>query len=260
MQIFIDGQKLPTAVRVSRDLLVVLKSMANMLNWGILYDTSKGLVYINTHSKDVPNPFAERPAPGSESAESTRLLGKTFCIDAGHGGSDPGAIGPTGTQEKENTLAIAHLLRDKLERNGAKVILTRESDQDVSYPNSSASEELGARVEIANNSKADLFISIHNDAFTSSSASGTTCYHYGDAESIQLANHLQRNLVEKLGTRDRGVRFASFYVIRYTDMPAVLVEAAFISNPEEEVLLASVEGRYNTSDSLFQGIVQHFKV
>lgn len=260
MQIFIDGQKLPTAVRVSRDLLVVLKSMANTLNWGILYDTNKGLVYINTHSKEVPNPFAERPAIGIESAESTRLLGKTICIDAGHGGSDPGGIGPTGTEEKANTLAVALLLRDKLERNGAKVVLTRESDQDVSYPNSSAGEELGARVEIANNSKADIFISIHNDAFTSSSASGTTCYHYGDAESIQLANQLQKNLVEKLGTRDRGVRFASFYVIRYTEMPAVLVEAAFISNPEEEVLLSSIEGRYNTAESLFHGIVQYFRV
>lgn len=260
MQIFIDGQKLPTTVRVSRDLLVVLKSMANMLNWGILYDTNKGLVYINTHSKEVPNPFAERPSSGIEAAESTRLLGKTICIDAGHGGSDPGGIGPTGTEEKANTLAVTLLLRDKLERNGAKVVLTRESDQDVTYPNSSTSEDLGARVEIANNSKADLFISIHNDAFTSSSASGTTCYHYGDAESIQLATQLQKNLVEKLGTRDRGVRFASFYVIRYTDMPAVLVEAAFISNPEEEVLLSSIEGRYNTAESLFQGIVQYFRV
>jgi N-acetylmuramoyl-L-alanine amidase len=260
MQIFIDGQKLPTTVRVSRDLLVVLKSMANLLNWGILYDTNKGLVYINTHSKDVPNPFAERPSPVAEAAESTRLLGKTICIDAGHGGSDPGAIGPTGIQEKDNTLAIALLLRDKLERNGAKVIMTRETDQDVAYPDASASAELSARVEIANNSKANIFISIHNDAFTSNTVSGTTCYHYGDAESIQLANCLQKNLVEKIGTRDRGVRFASFYVIRYTEMAAVLVEVAFISNPEEEVLLSSVEGRYGTAEGIFQGIVQYFRV
>ncbi|MCX7780629.1 MAG: N-acetylmuramoyl-L-alanine amidase, partial [Negativicutes bacterium] len=199
MQIFIDGQKLPVNVRVSRDLLVVLKSMANLLDWGILYDTNKGLIYINTHSKDVPNPFAERPSPTGEAAESTRLLGKTICIDAGHGGSDPGASGPTGTSEKDNTLSIALLLRDKLERNGAKVIMTRETDQDVAYPHASAGEELGARVEIANSSRADIFISIHNDSFTSPSASGTTCFHYGDAESIELAGCLQKNLVEKLG-------------------------------------------------------------
>ena len=231
-----------------------------MLDWGILYDTNKGLIYINTHGKDMPNPFAERPALCAEAAESTRLLGKTICLDAGHGGSDPGAIGPMKTQEKDNTLAITLLLRDKLERNGAKVVLTRESDQDVAYPNASASEELGARVEIANNSQADLFLSIHNDAFSSSQASGTTCYHYGDNESIQLATSLQKNLVEKLGTRDRGVRFASFYVIRYTNMPAVLIEAAFISNPEEEVLMASVEGRYSVAEAVFQGVVQYFRV
>ncbi|MCX7780630.1 MAG: N-acetylmuramoyl-L-alanine amidase, partial [Negativicutes bacterium] len=63
-----------------------------------------------------------------------------------------------------------------------------------------------------------------------------------------------------LGTRDRGIRFASFYVIRYTDMPAVLIEVAFISNPEEEMLLSSIEGRYNAAESIFQGIVQYFRV
>lgn len=260
MQIFIDGQKLPVNIRVSRDLLVVLKNIANQLSWGILYDANKGLVYINTHSKDIPCPFAERPAAGSEAPESTRLLGKTICIDPGHGGSDPGAVGATGTLEKENNLAISLLLRDRLERNGAKVILTREADQDVSYPDAPAAEELGARVEIANTARADIFISIHNDAFTSPLASGTTSFHYGDTESTQLAACIQNNLTAALGTRDRGVRFASFYVIRYTDMPAVLLEIAFISNPEEEVLLASVEGRYNASDSIFQGIVQYFRV
>lgn len=202
----------------------------------------------------------DRPGSKPEETESLSLAGIIICLDPGHGGGDPGAIGPAGTQEKDNNLAIALLLRDKLEKNGATVIMTREIDTDVKSPDATDKEELGARVDIANNHGSDIFISIHNDAFTNPQASGSTIYHYGSPEGIRLATAIQKSLVEGLGTNDRGTRFASFYVIRYTDMPAVLVEVAFISNPEEEILLSSVDGRYNTADCIFQGIVKYFKV
>ncbi|SDF37279.1 N-acetylmuramoyl-L-alanine amidase family protein [Sporolituus thermophilus] len=260
MQIIIDGHKVPVNPRVSKDLLITLKSIARSLHWGILYDTNREIVYINTKSTSVPAPPHERPAPSPAETESNRLAGKTICIDPGHGGSDPGAIGPTGTMEKDNTLAIALLLCDKLEKNGATVIMTRETDRDVSTPDASVEVELGARVDIANGADADIFISIHNDSFTNPTAAGTTTFHYGHPESIRLANCIQKSLVEGLGTRDRGVRFASFFVIRYTKMPAVLVEVAFITNPEEEVVLASIDGRCKAAESIFQGIVKYFKV
>lgn len=259
MRIIIDGQRMPVQARASKDILLTLKTMARMLNWGIFYDAAKEVVYINSKSSTVPTPAPDRQI-AAEPIESTRLTGKTICLDPGHGGSDPGAIGPAGTKEKDNNLAIGLLLRDKLEKNGANVVMTRDTDKDVSYPDSSAEEELGARVDTANESGADIFISIHNDSFTNNSAAGTTTYHYGDSESAKLSGYVQKCLVDELGTRDRGARFASFYVIRYTDMPAVLVETAFISNPEEEVLLASIDGRCKTADSIFQGIVKYFKV
>ena len=140
------------------------------------------------------------------------------------------------------------------------MILTRDTDRDVSSPSSSAGEELGARVDIANSAKADLFISIHNDSFTTSVASGTTTFHYGDGESIKLAEVVQQCLVDGLGTDNRGPRFASFYIIRYTEMPSILVEIAFISNPEEEVLLASADGRAKAAECIFQGITNYLKV
>ena len=115
-------------------------------------------------------------------------------------------------------------------------------------------------MDIANNSQADVFISIHNGSFTDSFAAGTTTFHYGDKESISLAVAVQNKLVEKLGLKDRGTRFASLYVLRYTRMPAILVEAAFVSNPEEELLLSCQEGRYNIAEAIFEGIVQYFKV
>lgn len=261
MRIFMDGQQLPILVKVSRDLLTTLKTISRSLSWGIFYDPAKEVVYINSKSSVLPIPPADRPAGiNPEDPESVRLLNRSICIDPGHGGSDPGAVGPTGTLEKDNTLAIALLLREKLENNGAKVIMTRDSDRDVAYADASPSEELGARVDIANDNQVDLFISIHNDAFTNASASGTTTYHYGDVESSRLAGCLQKKLVEHLGTKDRNSRFASFYVIRYTEMAAALVEAGFISNPEEEVLMASADGRLQTAQALFEGIVQYFKV
>lgn len=259
MRIIIDGQRIPVNARASKDILLTLKSMGKMMNWGMFYDATKEIIYINSKSSSPPIPAPDRLL-SCDSVESNRLVGKTVCIDPGHGGSDPGAIGSTGTKEKDNTLAISLLLREKLERNGANVVMSRDSDKDAAYSGALADEELGARVDVANETGADIFVSVHNDSFANSFASGTTTYHYGDSDSVRLAGFVQKCLVEELGTRDRGAQFASFYVIRYTDMPAILVEVAFISNPEEEVLLASVDGRYKAADSIFQGIVKYFKV
>ena len=258
MRIVIDGQKVPVNVRVSRDLLMTLKAMSQTLHWRINYDTANELVYI--YSKNYVAPTAlDRPSLMIAEPESNRLLGKIICLDAGYGGSDPGSIGPSGTMEKDNNLSISLLLRDILESNGATVVMTRDTDRNVSAPDSSPSEELKARVEIATDANADIFISIHNDSFTSNTAMGTTCFHYGDADSMKLAAFIQKNLVAELGTKDRSSRFASFYVIRYTKMTAILVEVAFISNPEEEVLLSSTDGRTKIAESIFQGIANYFK-
>lgn len=257
MRIVIDGQKVPVNVRVSRDLLMTLKAISQTLHWRINYDTANELVYIYSKNYDAPTSL-DRPAPKIDEPESNRLLGKVICLDPGHGGDDSGAIGPSGTLEKDNTLAISLLLRDILENNGATVVMTRDTDRNVSGF-SSASEELKARVEIAADANADVFISIHNDSFTSNNTMGTTTFHYGDADSAKLAALIQKNLVAELGTKDRSSRFASFYVIRYTKMTAVLVEVAFISNPEEEVLLSSIDGRTKIAESIFQGIANFYK-
>jgi N-acetylmuramoyl-L-alanine amidase len=259
MRIIIDGQKVPVNIRVNRDVLTTLKAIAQTMHWRIVYDTPKELVYIYSKSY-IETPPAERPIPEITEPESNRLLGKIICVDPGHGGNDPGAVGPSGTREKDNTLSMALLLRDKLESNGATVILTRDTDKEVAAPEAAPAEELAARVAIANDAHADIFVSIHNDSFTSHTAIGTTSFHYGDPESVKLAGLIQSGLIAELGTKDRGVRFASFYTLRYAAMPSVLTEVAFISNPEEEVLLASLNGRIKAAESIFQGIVKYFKV
>lgn len=260
MRIVIDGQKVPANVRATKDLLLTLKTMAKTLGWKLWYDPGNEVVYISSSSAAQSSYTDDLSLQITDEVESNRLQGKIICLDPGHGGSDYGSTGPNGTAEKDNTLAIAVLLRELLESNGATVIMTRDADHNVAYPNSGPDDELIARVSTANEAAADIFISIHNDDFTSSTAAGTTTFHYGDEESSALSGYVQKCLVEELGTKDRGSRFASFYVIRYAKMPAILVEVAFISNPEEELLLASTDGRSKAAKSIFNGIVRYFKV
>lgn len=260
MRIMIDGNYLPGSTRTNRDLLIMLRNMAKTLNWGIRYDAQRELVLINSKDTTMPRLPADNAAADRTEDENSRLEGKVICLDPGHGGSDSGSLGPTGTMEKDNTLAISLLLKEKLEKNGATVVMTRDADVDVAYTDATASEEMRARVDAANNAQADLFISIHNDSFTSSTATGTTTFYYSDKDSIKLATLVQRSLTEKIGTKNRGARFASFYSLRYTIMPAILVEVAFISNPVEEMLLSSVDGRDNAAESICDGILKYFKV
>ena len=187
------------------------------------------------------------------------LQGKVIVIDPGHGGSDTGAIGPQNVMEKNVTLAIGKELRNLLTSGGASVIMTRISDNDVAHAGAAGAgdkEELAARVAIANKANADLFVSIHADAF-SALASGTTTYTYGKKDD-NVASLVQANLVAQLKLYDRGVQQSDYYVLKNTQMPAILTEAAFISNHKEEKLLANRSFDKKVAVGIYNGIKQYF--
>ena len=227
---------------------------------------------------------------GSPVAERTpSIFLKTVVIDAGHGGKDPGALGPTGLREKTVTLQIAKMVREILQRHGVRVIMTREHDRFVS---------LRERVFIANSEGADLFLSIHCNASFSSRATGFESYFLSPAsddlaravaavensvimmedssykekefltiladlkyaeyrkESKMLAEIIQTNLSRTLSTPNRGVKSALFYVLKGLDAPAVLVEVGFISNPREERKLRQILYRRRIADALAQSILK----
>lgn len=187
------------------------------------------------------------------------LKGKTITIDPGHGGSDPGAIGPSKIMEKNITLAVAGEVQKMLEKAGAKVIMTRSRDTEVSTPSATDVQELSARTDIANNKAADLFISIHCNSFTNRDVGGTATYYYQKSQyDYLLAQSIQTNLVSKTGLQDRGVQKANFYVVKHTQMPAVLVELAFISNPREEKLLNSAYFQKQAAQGIVNGIDKFF--
>lgn len=187
------------------------------------------------------------------------VQGKLITLDAGHGGSDSGAVGPSGFMEKEATLAIAKDLAAVLTNSGAKVIMTRNRDVDVYAPNASGAEELQARVDIGNNAGADIFVSIHCNAFSSPSANGVETFYYGGSyQGHKLATFIQNELIAQTGLRNRGVSTANFYVLKHSYMPAVLIETAFITNYNEEALLKDPNWQMQEAQAIARGISAYF--
>lgn len=176
----------------------------------------------------------------------------TIVLDPGHGGFDAGAIGPTGLTEKEVVLAISLKAAELLEDNGHQVILTRDDDTFVS---------LQDRVKLANNSDAGLFVSVHSNAAHRNTAKGIETYHAPNrrSDSYFLANTMQRSMISHLNLYDRGVKSDNFYVIRNTEMPAVLLEIGFLSNREEERLLRDNSFREKAARSIADGIESYLE-
>ncbi|MBS4021872.1 MAG: N-acetylmuramoyl-L-alanine amidase [Dethiobacter sp.] len=193
-----------------------------------------------------------RDADGGSGAPA--LAGKTIVIDAGHGGSDPGAVGRNlRLAEKFVNLDTALRVAQMLENAGAKVILTRNTDDFIT---------LSQRVNIAHANNADIFVSIHANAHTDRSIGGTETYYntsFRSQDSFRLANVLQQELVRELKLRDIGVKTAGFHVIQSTRIPSALVELAFLSNPKEEELLNQASFRQRAADAVYRGIVRYFQ-
>lgn len=172
-------------------------------------------------------------------------------IDPGHGGKDPGAIGIGGLEEKKITLPIAQMVYIKsLDDPQLRVVLTRRDDEYI-YP--------ADRILAANRLGADLYVSIHANAFRSESVSGVeTLVHETrsvSSASYRLAEMLQQHVVSATGAVDRGVKWAPLFIRRAT-MPAALVETGFITNSYEAKLLQSVSYQSKIADAILAAIRQ----
>ena len=184
----------------------------------------------------------------------------SIVIDAGHGGSDSGARGPNGVTEKEVTLAVALKVQQLLQSSGANVIMTRTTDRDVSWAGSSNGQELQARVDKTPLGAA-VFVSIHCNAFSNSVTQGMETYYYwGSEEGRRLATLLNEELANFGGRFNRGVKGANFYVLKHTSIPASLVELAFITNPEEEYLLADNEYQQQLALAITRAIKRYLGI
>lgn len=172
-----------------------------------------------------------------------------ICIDPGHGGIDPGAIGkdPFTLNEKDVTLSISLFLKKEFEEKGHTVLLTRDKDVAVS---------LADRAKTANRNDADIFISIHCNSAGKKEAEGIETWIFTDSNAgKKLAEPVQKSLVNTFPThKNRGIKEANFQVLRETNMPAILVECEFISNPTQLQFLSDKENQEKIATAIASAI------
>lgn len=183
------------------------------------------------------------------------LRHQTIVIDAGHGGKDPGSVNVRlGYEEKSLTLDTAQHVAYRLEKLGYDVVLTRNADCFL---------PLSDRAKIANDRQADLFVSIHYNHSPTQKVDGIEIFYYREKEqdkigrklqSIECAKLISERLVFFTNAYFRGVKEGNFAVIRETKMPAVLVEAGFLSNPEERARIKDPLYRKAIAYGIAEGI------
>lgn len=177
------------------------------------------------------------------------------CIDPGHGGPDPGAVSPEGIQEKKITLTVAKRVAEYLKRAGVQAVLTRDTDKELVAGNDD-SAELRARAKVANDAKADYFLSIHCNAATSSEAEGFELFCYpGSIVGAVLANRVAHSYGIASGLPCRRVEGANFQVLRDTAMPAALIELGFLTNKTDCALLKEPAFQDKTALGIAFGIL-----
>lgn len=191
----------------------------------------------------VKRPSSEGTGTVRYSRYSVRggIKGKHITLDPGHGGTDPGAHGlDSGVQEKTITLPVSKMVKKLLEGKGAVVSMTRTDDRDVWGPDATDRQELQARVDVAENNNADMFISIHCNANPNRSIGGfSTYYHPKTNYDAEVAQCIQDRLLKTGNLADLGIRYGNLYVNKRCSMPGALVELLFLSNRREEKLLRS---------------------
>lgn len=192
-----------------------------------------------------------------KSSESNKSLsGKKILIDPGHGGTNPGAVS-FGFHESDNNLAVSLKLKDLLEKQGANVLLTRYNDNNIAEKGRPLREELQARVDISNGYQPDIFVSIHTNSNENANIQGAMTFYY-DEHSKNLANSIQTGLINHAKAIDKGIAKENFYVLRNSEIPAVLVEMGFITNKSEAEKLNSDNYRNLIAHGISNGISEYF--
>lgn len=176
----------------------------------------------------------------------------TVVVDAGHGGSELGAVGCLGNKEKDINLKIANELKNQLELRGFNVVMTRECDANIS---------LQERIDIAKKTDADIFVSVHLNSIGDIPMNihknrGTSVYYY-NKNSRKLAESVKQAVTSNAGTRDDGLRTASFAVIRPAHYVGILVETAYMTNPCDSVMYTTEEFIQNSAKGIAEGILNY---
>lgn len=224
--------------------------------------TTVALPVIQSVVQPVAQAAAANPgAPSAVSAPPTVTSAQTnpqppqghwvVMLDPGHGGADPGAVGISGLQEKGVVLAVSQRVATVLQQAGVTVRMTRQGDQTV---------DLQPRVEVAEQSQANVFVSIHANAVNMQrpEVNGVETYYYSDS-GFRLASTLHQRVLSQTGMGDRGVRQARFYVLRRTSMPASLIEIGFVTGAADAPKLRDPNWQNRMGDAIAAGILDYLR-
>ncbi len=183
-------------------------------------------------------------------------------IDAGHGGDDPGKVGINGAKEKDINLQIAILVKQFLEENNIEVVMTRESDEGLNDANASNKkvQDMKRRIELIDQAKPMMTVSIHQNSYPEEYVHGAQVFYYeGSTQGEQLADCIQTQLVEKVDPDNtRRIKANdSYYLLKKTDVPIVIVECGFLSNSAEAEKLCTQEYQERVAWAIHIGILRY---
>ncbi|MFD2043357.1 N-acetylmuramoyl-L-alanine amidase [Ornithinibacillus salinisoli] len=216
-----------------------------------------GLLYFNISDKPEPKTSSKTETTKTSSkTETTKTSSKEekykVVIDPGHGGEDPGAIGASGSYEKDFTLSLAKKVLHLLEKDSQiEVYMTRQEDVFLSA-------EARERPNYANDIDADLYISLHANTFTDPSVSGTESFYY-HKNSKRLANIIHRHVSKTTGFPNRGVKKENYFVLKDTTMAAVLLEIGYITNPVDEQKMLTDDFQQSVAEAIKGGVKEYLR-
>ena len=218
--------------------------MLGILMLSMFVISKEGALFINTSSTQV---VTEKK--------------KVIVIDAGHGGIDPGKIGIHGEQEKEINLKIAEILKTFLELDGYEVVMTRTGDGGLYDENTSNKkvQDMKHRIEVIEDADPILVVSIHQNSYSEEYVKGGQVFYYGTSEvSKNLAESIQKQLKQLNPENKREAKAnTSYYLLKKTSRPIVIVECGFLSNAAEADKLSDPLYEEQLAFRIFMGIVQH---
>lgn len=198
-------------------------------------------------------------------AKEVALTDDTIIVlDAGHGGSDPGKIGINQVLEKDVNLAITMKIKGMLEKEGVSCVLTRETDErlDENGKEFTKAADMKDRVNIMNEIHPKLVVSVHQNSYTSPEIKGAQVFYYeSSTESEEIAEIIQEELRKVDSTNKRQIKGNStYYLLKKTEVPAVIVECGFLSNPEEAEKLATEEYQEKMAEAIVKGIKSYLVI
>ena len=193
---------------------------------------------------------------GMETVGEAEKKEKVVILDAGHGGSDSGKVGINGAKEKEINLKITKCIKDLLEKEGVQVVLTREEDEQLAE---SKVEDLKCRVKLMNDTKPALAVSIHQNSYHEENVFGAQVFYYRTSLEGEKAAGMLQDALQQVNPKNTKKIKANdtYYILKKTEVPTVIVECGFLSNYEEAQKLVEEDYQTSVAEAVTEGILSY---